>query len=112
MLLFGFLRGEYFRREKPSTSILRVGLRFGNTSIIPLAQQPVNDPECDYRETQSDNSQRGCHLNIEDDEFSRQRQNADEYDSLDLDDAVKTFHCPARRAKSLVYISIHRKMPS
>jgi hypothetical protein len=79
--------------REDSTSIRRVGLRFGNTSIIPLAQQPVNDPERDYRETQSGDSQRGCHLNIEDDEFSRERQNADKYDSLDLYDAVKTFHC-------------------
>ncbi len=92
-MLLRIFEGEYFRREKRSRSILRVVLRFGSTSIILLAQQPVNDPECDYRETQSDNSQRGCHLNIEDDEFSREGQNANEYDSLDLDDAVKTFHC-------------------
>ena len=57
--------------REDSTSIRRVGLRFGNTSIIPLAQQPVNDPERYYRETQSGDSQRGCHLNIEDDEFSQ-----------------------------------------
>jgi hypothetical protein len=92
-MLLRMTEGEYFRRENRSTSILRVGLRFGTTLIISLAQQPVNDPECDYRETQSDDSQRGCHLNIEDDEFSRERQNADKYDSLDLYDAVKTFHC-------------------
>jgi len=92
MLLFGFLRGEYFRREKRSTSIRRVGLRFVNTSIFPLAQQPVNDSECDYRETQSDNSQRRCRLHIEDDEFSCERQNADEYHRLDLYDAVKALH--------------------
>lgn len=92
-MLLRMFEGEYFRGENRSTSILRVGLRFGIASIISLAQQPVNDPECDDRETQSDDSQRGCHLHIEDDEFSRERQNADENDSLDLDDAVKTFHC-------------------
>src|ERR1700730_11043584 len=70
----------------------RFDFRFGRASIFPLAQQPVNDSECDYRETQSDNSQRGCRLHIEDDEFSCERQNADEYHRLDLYDAVKALH--------------------
>ena len=71
---------------------IRFDFRFGRASIFPLAQQPVNDSECDYRETQSDNSQRRCRLHIKDDEFSCERQNADQYHRLVLYDAVKALH--------------------
>src|ERR1700674_4153490 len=70
----------------------RFASRFAGASIIPLAHQPVNDSECDYREAQCDDSQRGCRLNIEDNEFSCERQNADEHHRLDLYDAVKALH--------------------
>jgi hypothetical protein len=56
-----------------------------------LSRTSHYDFECDYRETQSDNSQRECRLHIEDNEFSCERQNADEYHRLDLYDAVKAF---------------------
>src|ERR1700730_1367925 len=80
------------RRAAALFGCIRFAFRFGRASIFPLAQQPVNDSECDYRETQRDNSQRGCRLHIEDDEFSCERQNADEYHRLDLYDAVKALH--------------------
>jgi hypothetical protein len=79
--------------HRPLLGCVRFAFRFGRASIFPLAHQPVNDSECDYRETQSDNSQRGCRLHIEDNEFSRERQNADEYHRLDLYDAVKALYC-------------------
>ena len=82
------------KKLKPEARLLltRFDFRFGRASIFPLAQQPVNDSECDYRETQSDNSQRRCRLHIKDDEFSCERQNADQYHRLVLYDAVKALH--------------------
>jgi hypothetical protein len=75
-----------------NTGFYWIALGLPLASIIPLAHQPVNDSERDYREAQCDDSQRGCRLNIEDNKFSCERQNADEHHRLDLYDAVKALH--------------------
>jgi hypothetical protein len=65
-----------------------------------ISEFGINGSECDYRETQSDNSQRGCRLNVEDSELSCERQNADEYHEDEDDSSTSEFRFNAPKTSS------------
>jgi len=77
------------KRRWVRASSLRFGVRaFRRHAVVALAHQPVSDPE-----RQGDGRQRqqllgGGHLQVEDDELARQRQQGDQQDDLGLDDAL------------------------